>query len=208
MKLIDEKGRLFGKLNIIDALVLIVVILAVALVGFKVWQNHQEQEQQQLEETEKNKEEHWLIYTVEVAEVDPVVYEVVQRFVDAKQDKIDQMLNSDGLVDGFVFDVTAAPHVTYVSCEDGTVKRVESSGEDDRLDLTFTCAANAKNFEKNRVGGQEIRANIPYILKTTHFEFRDGVVLSVAWLESREELGDILNLDVLQAIREANVSEE
>ena len=117
---------------------------------------------------------------------------------------MDQMLSGEGLEDGFVIDVTAVPHVTYVECEDGTVKRVESSGEDERLDLTFTVVANVKNFVKNRIGGQEIRANIPYILKTTHFEFRDSVILSVEWLESRDALSSVLNLDVLQTLREAN----
>lgn len=208
MKLIDEKGKLFGKLNIIDALVLLVVVLAVALVGLKAWQNHQAQLEQQEAEENKVEEEHWVYYTVKVTEVDPEVYEVVERFVDAESGKMDQMVSSDGLEDGFVIGVTAAPHVTYVECSDGTVKRVESSGEDGRLDLTFTAVANVKDFIKNRMGGQEIRANIPYILKTTHFEFRDSVILSVDWMESREALGSILDLDEMQALREAAEEEE
>ncbi len=35
MKLIDEKGRLFGKINIIDLVVVLLVLLLVAAVGYK-----------------------------------------------------------------------------------------------------------------------------------------------------------------------------
>ena len=36
MKLVDERGKLFGKLNIIDLLVILLLIVAVALIGWKV----------------------------------------------------------------------------------------------------------------------------------------------------------------------------
>nr|WP_242855604.1 DUF4330 domain-containing protein [Ruminiclostridium josui] len=36
MKLIDEKGRLFGKVNIIDLVVVLLVLLLAAAVGYKV----------------------------------------------------------------------------------------------------------------------------------------------------------------------------
>ena len=36
MKVVDEKGKLFGILNIIDLLVILLLIVALALVGWKV----------------------------------------------------------------------------------------------------------------------------------------------------------------------------
>ena len=36
MKIIDEKGRLFGKINLIDLLVIVLVVAVVAAVGWKV----------------------------------------------------------------------------------------------------------------------------------------------------------------------------
>ena len=39
MKFIDEKGRLFGKLNLIDLLVVLVIIAGVAAVGMKFFGN-------------------------------------------------------------------------------------------------------------------------------------------------------------------------
>lgn len=201
MKLIDEKGRLFGKLNIIDALVLVIMVLAVALVGYKVWTNHQVQSQQALENG--SQEENWLIYTVKIEEVDAVTYEAVKRYVDKNSGLIDQMFTGVTMQDGYVVDVTGNPHVTYVECEDGTVKRVESSGEDDRVDMVFTCVANVKDTQNNNLGGQEIRTGIPYIMKTPHFEFRTGEVTSVIWLENREELAQYIDLDALNTIRGA-----
>ena len=35
MKIIDEKGRLFGKINLIDLLVLVLVVAVVLAVGWK-----------------------------------------------------------------------------------------------------------------------------------------------------------------------------
>ena len=35
MKVVDEKGKIFGRLNIIDLLVVLLLIAAVALVGYK-----------------------------------------------------------------------------------------------------------------------------------------------------------------------------
>lgn len=210
MKLIDEKGKLFGKLNIIDALVLLVVILAVVLVGLKVWQNRQEQAEQQRLEAEQaaNQGEHWLIYTVKVEAVEGASAETVKQFVGTDQDVIDQMLTSAGLQDGYVVGVEVTPHVTYVECEDGTVKRVESSGEDERKDLLFTCVANVEDFEMNRLSAQEIRVGIPHILKTVHFEFRDGEVVTVEWVKDIEKLGKVVDLEALYALREALLAEE
>ena len=36
MKIIDEKGRLFGKINLIDLLVLVLVVAVVLAVGWKL----------------------------------------------------------------------------------------------------------------------------------------------------------------------------
>ena len=36
MKIIDEKGRLFGKINLIDLLVIVLVIAIIAAVGWKL----------------------------------------------------------------------------------------------------------------------------------------------------------------------------
>ena len=39
MKIVDQNGRLFGKLNIIDLLVILVIVVAVAALGMKLFGN-------------------------------------------------------------------------------------------------------------------------------------------------------------------------
>ena len=177
MKFIDEKGRLFGKLSIIDLLVLILIIAAAVFVGTKLADRN---------DTGEVDNSTRLEYTVLATEVDPSTYEVVKQYVDSASGLKDQMMTGSTLCDGYVIDVVATPHVTYVECDDGTVKRVESSGDDTRLDLLFTCVATVSSPVTNSLGSQEIRAGIPHILKTTHFEFQDAKILSVTWLEEDE----------------------
>lgn len=35
--MIDEKGRLFGKINIVDLIVILVIVIAAVVVGMKFW---------------------------------------------------------------------------------------------------------------------------------------------------------------------------
>ena len=61
MKVVDEKGKLFGKLNIIDLLVIVLLLVAVVLVVFKVL----------AKDGAVGAQHTVLTYTVEVKGVDP-----------------------------------------------------------------------------------------------------------------------------------------
>ena len=43
MKLIDEKGKLFGKINLIDLVILVIIVGIVCALGFKLFSGHQEE---------------------------------------------------------------------------------------------------------------------------------------------------------------------
>ena len=173
MKLMDEKGRLFGKLSIIDLLVLLIVIVAAVFLVSKLTSSSGGITSSDDPVTK--------VYTVKVTEVDPATYEVVQAFVDKESGKKDQLLTGSSLANGYVTDCVATPHVTYVETADGQVIPVESSGEDTRLDLIFTLEATITNTVTNAVGSQEVRAGMPQVVKTAHFELQNGTVLSVEW---------------------------
>lgn len=173
MKLIDEKGRLFGKLSIIDLLVLIIIVAAALFLGTKLASRGGG--------ITSSGEPVTMVYTVKVTEVDPATYEVVQAFVDRETGKKDQLLTGSALASGYVTDCVASPHVTYVETADGQVVPVESTGEDTRLDLTFTLEATITNTVTNAVGSQEVRAGMPQVVKTAHFELQNGTVLGVEW---------------------------
>ena len=175
MKIMDDKGKLFGKLNIIDLIVLVLVLAVAIFFGSRLLNNNNI--------VAPSSGPIYLKYTVLSTEVRPETYETVKKFVDAEAGLKDQLMASDALLPGYVVDVVATPHKSYVECADGSVKVVESSGDDTRLDLLFTCVASVSNPVNNEVGTQHIRAGIPHILKTTHIEFQGSKVISVEWLD-------------------------
>ncbi len=170
MKIINEKGKIFGRINIIDFLLILIVIVVGAFAAVKLSGG-----------AGGGAEPVSVVYTVQVAEVDPATYEVVKAFVDRQIEKKDQLLTGSSLASGYVVDCVATPHVTYVETDDGRVVAVESSGTDTRLDLVFTLEADITDTVTNAVGTQEVRAGIPYIVKTAHFELQEGVILSASW---------------------------
>lgn len=170
MKIINEKGKLFGKINIIDFLLILFVIVVAVFAVVKLSGG-----------MGSSAEPATVIYTVRVEEVDPATYEVVKEFVDKETGKKDQLLTGTSLASGYVVDCVATPHVTYVETDDGRVVPVESSGMDTRLDLVFTLEANITDTLTNTVGTQEVRAGMPHIVKTAHFELQEGIILSASW---------------------------
>lgn len=163
MKLLDEKGRLFGKLNIVDLLVVLLVaavavVLAVRLLG---------PEDGGGAGTQK------LTYTVRAMEVTQETYENVRQFVDASAGKKDQLMASGDLLDGYVVDVTATEHIPT---EADTVGGAT-------LDLVFTVEVSITDRVSNKVGTQEVRIGKSHILKTVHLEFDKTTVLTCHWEE-------------------------
>lgn len=170
MKIIDEKGKIFGKLNIIDLLVVLVVIAAAVLLAVRHFSGGTE-----IVEPAK---EVGITYQVQVVNVDPRYYETVRKYVDPEAGKSDQMFSSDNktFLDCYVVDCVATPHVEYVTTSDGQMKRAESSGDDDRLDMLLTLEGKVTNLETNAVGTQQVRVGIYHYVKTTHFEFYGAIM--------------------------------
>lgn len=171
MKLIDEKGKLFGKINVIDLLVIIVVIAALAFAALKLRGGAGNP----INDTTK------LTYTALVTSVNNETYEEVLRQIQAAGGK-DQLMADGKLVDGYVTGVEAAPHVNYAANSYGeTIRSVEDPEDGGRWDLTFTVEANVADPITNKVGTQEVRVGKTHILKTVHFEFSYGTILTCDW---------------------------
>ncbi len=168
MKVVDEKGKIFGKLNIIDLLVILLLIVAVCLVAIKVLRH----------DGAGNGSGTTLTYTVEIDGVAKSVYEEVKSFLPADGSG-DQLMANGALVDAYVTDVKAIPHVNYGVNDAG--QATVSTEQNGRLDLIFTVRANVFNTITNEVGTQEVRVGKTHILKTTHFEFINGTILSCDW---------------------------
>lgn len=164
--MIDEKGRLFGKINIVDLLVILVILVAAvvlcvkflgprAAVGGSAPKTH-------------------VTYTVLVESVQPDVYENIQKYIPST------LMASGELLDGQVTSVTAVPHEESitVSTTGNTILVPVSRG---LLDLTFTVECNVVNPITTEIGTQEVRVGKTHILKTDKFELANGVILDCVW---------------------------
>ena len=171
MKLVDEKGKLFGILNIIDLLVILLLIVAVALIGWKVLKK----------DGASNANRTILTYTVEVKGVDQEVYEGIKAYVPGESGIGDQLMANGSMVDAYVTSVTAAPHEGGLTMTDVNGNELTFPVQDDSLDLTFTIRANVTNAVTNEVGTQEVRTGKTHIVKTVHFELTNGLITSCKW---------------------------
>ena len=172
--MIDEKGRLFGKINIVDLLVILVIVIAAVVLGMKFLKpgstgtvggggttTHVE-------------------YTVLVESVQPAVYEsIVNNYIPST------LMASGELLDGYVTGVTAEPHeeTATVNTTDGTLEIPVSPGT---LDLTFTIECNVVNAITTEIGTQEVRVGKSHIVKTDKIELPNGIILDCYWGEDAE----------------------
>lgn len=120
--IIDKKGKLFGKINIIDLCVLLILIAAVAVtaIKFKLADNSGN--------SEKNTE---IIYTVKVASI---------RNFTAEQFKINENLydNETGKYIGKIISVDKKDDKEYVMKSDGTYA---VSAKPERYDVYITVSS-------------------------------------------------------------------
>jgi hypothetical protein len=174
MKLLDEKGRLFGKLNIVDFLVILLVIVVAAVLSVKflgniitegIGSSITDGDEDGLDDDIVT-----LTYTVLVTEVDQTTYSNVRQFVDKRLGLKDQLMASGDLVEGYIVDVSASSH-TYAEGD---------TGRGDTLDLLFTIVAETDNLISYTVGTQDVRIGKTHIVKSTHMEF-EGTILTCQW---------------------------
>lgn len=171
MKIVDEKGKLFGKINLIDLLVVIVLIAAILFLAVRFTRGS---------DADPVGASTKLNYTVLVSGISPDVYAEVQRQL-ANAGGTDQLMANGELVSGYVTGVTAAPHINFQPDANGMVTPSVEEGDNARLDLTFTVEATVPDPTVNLVGTQEVRVGKSHILKTTHFEFTYGSILTCNW---------------------------
>ena len=170
----DKNGKLFGKINIIDLLVIVIAVAVVAAVALKMT-GHLGAVRS---EAGTN-----ITYTVRVEGVDREVYDNIQKYVDqavSQQKPGDQLMSNGDLLSAHITGVTAQPH--EAKAELSTIEgALIIPMMEDTVDLTFTIHAFVSNNVKTEVGSQEVRVGKTHIIKTTHFELNDGIVLSCEW---------------------------
>lgn len=166
MRIIDKKGKLFGKLNIIDLIAIILIVAVILLLGHK-WIGNKT--------GASGKGGEQVVYTVKVTGVDAKVYESIQNQLPS------QLMSSGDLLNGYVTKVEATPSQgntfkleTNNDYGSETITRVD----DGTYDLVFTVEATLTNAATHELGTQEVRVGKTHIVKTATFELANGVILS------------------------------
>lgn len=172
MKLIDDKGRFLGKINIIDLLVLLVVLVVGVFLVIKLSGGGGDGVSGDGVSGDTK-----ITYTVQVRDVDVEVYNAIQEYIPGR------LMASGNFLDGEVTQVTEEPskgqiHTITPSNEGGM--ELDSRAKD-TYDLTFTIEARVANSMKNEIGTQEIRIGKSHIIKTDKFELEKGTILSCEW---------------------------
>ncbi|MDD5938733.1 MAG: DUF4330 family protein [Clostridiales bacterium] len=172
-----KDGKLFGKINIIDLLVIILIVVVIAGVALKMTGHFD------LVEPELGTD---VTYTVRVANVDQDVYDNIKEFVDtaiAAGKPGDQLMAGSSLVNAYVTDVTAVPQEAGMEVEDSTGYLIFHSGNGDKMILTFTIQGHTDSKTTTAIGSQEVRVGKSHVVKTTHFELADGTIISCQWAD-------------------------
>lgn len=158
-KIIDEKGRLFGKLNLIDLLVVILVVCVIGAVAVK------------MTGTEVTKEDQ-----LANAEMVDISYTILCRMVHndiadyiVENEVGNQLMSNGELVESvFIEDIQRGTFYENYVTNDGEPKKTES---EEYCDLTFIISGQAPYGENAfRVGSQEVRVGKSHIVKTVGFE--------------------------------------
>ncbi len=173
MKVMDEKGKLFGKLNIIDLIVIVFVIAAVVVVGIKL----ASREEATVPATR-------LTYTVRVTAQSEQLAQRLSDYVDTASGKRDQLMSNDKLVNAYIIDYWTEPS-RYNKLSNGTVELFDAAAmeasEANLVDICFVIEAVVEDTVTNMVGSQQVRMGKDHIVKTTHLEFSNGTIESCVW---------------------------
>jgi len=164
----SEKGKLFGKLNIIDLLVILVIIAAAVFLGMRVMK---------LGGSSTDGLPKRIRYEVQVLRVDPVLYESIKTRLDSGET---QLVAGESFIEGNVVGVRAEPYRTSAFNQE-TNQNVYV--EDPYfLTLFFTVEATVTSPVNQQVVTQEIRVGRGNTVKTLGIEMT-GTIFSVETIE-------------------------
>lgn len=165
MRIIDEKGKLFGKLNIIDLIAILVVLAVLALLGIKMTSGN----------GALSGNGQRIVYTVKVPGVDADVYHSIQQQLPS------QLMASEEMQDGYVTAVEGIPveEESYLLEDNVSTNTTRLYHEEPgTYTLIFTIEATIQDTLASKLGTQEIRVGKAHIVKTTTFELEGGIILT------------------------------
>lgn len=164
MKILDAKGKLFGKINLVDCLVVLVILAiiiaaAVKLTGTSV-----------SDALSGGDDMVTIRYEVLCTQVNPTTCDYAVTQIGS------QLMNSGEMIDAEITNCVIEPHMDTVETADGTLNYVENTMVHD---LRFTIEAQTQLVANAyAVGTQELRVGKSHIVKTVGLEVT-GTILSM-----------------------------
>lgn len=192
MKLLDEKGKLFGKINIIDLLVIVVIVAALVVVGIKVLGGSKTDDAPPSSTSESTGEatltpaaptKAKLTYTVRVTAQRKEIAEQLAEYVNVAEGKKDQLQHGGYLIkDAYVVDFWTEP-CRYNVLASGEVEMIAAAEAEaaELVDICLVVESVVDDTKTNLVGSLEVRLGKSHVLKTTHLEFASGIVTACEW---------------------------
>ena len=155
MKIINEKGKLFGLINIVDLIVLLLVIAVIGVMATKLMGN-------KVTEAVQQKVDCWA--QIRIIGAQPYLVEEALRQELPGQ----RMVAGSVYIDGTIEDVWIEDYKVQVMTDDG---RIVTATDPDKKDIIvlikFPIAADTPN---PKLGSQEVRAGRTLIIKCRTFE--------------------------------------
>jgi len=163
MKIINEKGKLFGIINIVDLIIIIAVVL---VIGAVAWQLFGDRVSDAVAEEEE------LTAVVVIAGAHPDLVEEVMR-----QDLVgEKMVSGNQYLSATITDVWLDDYVMQIPDSNAVIHdATDPTQKDIFIEISSTVAANTAS---PKIGSQEIRAGKTFIVKTQTFEC-SGVIYYV-----------------------------
>ena len=168
MKILNEKGKLFGIINVVD---LLVVVFLLAVIGGVAWKIFGSRISEAVSDAAAARTGTDVVYTVRVSGLRE---NVAQEMLEMEYPQ--QLAVNTGLVpNSYIVAVTSEP-TTVLS----TDKNQSWMVENDRVDLVFTIEARVEKGDFITVGSQEVRLGKSHIVKSQFLE-ASGIIESVSY---------------------------
>ena len=164
MKIINEKGKLFGLINIVDFLVLLAVLAVVGGLGWKLLGP---------KVVETVSPTVTMTSQMRVRGVSPVVYNDLMENTQVGK----HLVSGNEYVDAVITDMWIDDYEIQIQCADG---RIVSAVDPVKKDVVFMIEAPVrKDTPAPKIGTQEVRMGRTLILKTNDFETNANIELVV-----------------------------
>lgn len=162
MKVIDEKGKIFGKINIFDLFVLLALVIIIGLVGYKTIDKKRQSNNQIPTKT--------YIVTVKSFEMPPTYTEALK-----KDNRI--YYDIDKFVNAKIIDIREEPAKITVQTPDGQLIEVESDTlQDVTIDLEVEDSLTTDDI---RIGRYAVAVGGRITVKTIYAMGADSLVLDI-----------------------------